>query len=156
MRYQPAGERGVALFTRGLDFGGLGHEGVAERHRDLLSIVQIESRAALEDVEAIAGVEGIDVLFVGPTDLSHALGIPGRLDDPAFGAALSRVGHAARTAGKAAGALVASPEDVGRYQAEGFTVLGISSEASILSRALHSTLDSARRAGPAAPHPEGT
>jgi 4-hydroxy-2-oxoheptanedioate aldolase len=156
MRYQPGGERGVALFTRGLEYGRLGHDGVASRHLDLLGVVQIESRGALDEVEAIAEVDGVDVLFMGPTDLSHALGIPGRLDDPAFGAALTRIGRAARQAGKAAGALVASPEDVGRYTVEGFTMLGISSEASILSRALHSTLDSARRAGPAAPHPEGS
>jgi 2-dehydro-3-deoxyglucarate aldolase/4-hydroxy-2-oxoheptanedioate aldolase len=156
MRFQPAGERGVALFTRGLGYGRLGHDGVADRHLDLLTIVQVESRSGLDEVEAIAEVDGIDVLFLGPTDLSHALGIPGRFDDPAFGAAMARIGRAARAAGKAAGALVTSPEDVGRYAAEGFTVLGISSEASILSRALHSTLDSARRASPAAPHAEGS
>jgi 2-dehydro-3-deoxyglucarate aldolase/4-hydroxy-2-oxoheptanedioate aldolase len=156
MRAQPRGERGVALFTRGMRYGDVGHDGVAYRHADLLSVVQIESRAALDEVEAIADVDGVDVLFVGPTDLSHALGIPGRLDDRAFGAALARIGRAARDAGKAAGALARVPEDVGRYAAEGFTVLGIASEAAILDRALRSTLDSARRASPAAPYPEGT
>ena len=89
MRTQPAGERGIALFTRGMDFGRVGHHGAAARHEDLLTIVQIESRAALDEVEAIAAVEGVDVLFVGPTDLSHALGIPGDIDHPAY---LKRVG----------------------------------------------------------------
>ena len=156
MRTQPGGERGIALFTRGMRFGAVGHDGVARRHADLLTIVQIESRAALDEVEAIAAVDGIDVLFVGPTDLSHALGIPGRLEDPAFAAALERVSRAARSAGKAAGAQLRSAEDVGRYTAEGYTLLGLSSEAATLDRALRSTLDSARRAGPAAPPTEGS
>jgi 2-dehydro-3-deoxyglucarate aldolase/4-hydroxy-2-oxoheptanedioate aldolase len=156
MRSQPAGERGIALFTRGMAYGEVGHDGVASRHHDLLTLVQIESRTALDEVEDIAAIEGVDVLFVGPTDLSHALGIPGRLDDAAFGAALARVGRAARAAGKAAGALLRVPEDVGRYAAEGFTVLGIASEAAILDRALRSTLDSARRARPATQDPEGS
>ena len=109
MRTQPAGERGIALFTRGMRYGAVGHDGVADRHADLLSVVQIESRTALDEVEAIAATEGVDVLFVGSTDLSHALGIPGRLDDPVFGAALARVGRAARAAGKAAGVLLEGP-----------------------------------------------
>jgi 2-dehydro-3-deoxyglucarate aldolase/4-hydroxy-2-oxoheptanedioate aldolase len=156
MRTQPGGERGVALFTRGMDYGAVGHDGVARRHEDLLCIVQIESAAALDEVDAIAGIEGVDVLFVGPTDLSHALGIPGRLDDPAFLAATTRVADAARRAGKAAGVLVRMPEDVGRYTAEGYTVLGIASEVAILDRALRSTLESARRAPPAARPSEGS
>jgi len=156
MRTQPGGERGIALFTRGMAYGDIGHDGVANRHADLLTIVQIESRAALDEVEDIAATEGIDVIFVGPTDLSHALGIPGRFDDPAFSTAVSRVGRAARAADKAAGVLLKAPEDVGRYAAEGYTVLGIASEVAILDRALRSTLDSARRASPAARHPEGS
>jgi 2-dehydro-3-deoxyglucarate aldolase/4-hydroxy-2-oxoheptanedioate aldolase len=156
MRTQPAGERGIAMFTRGMRFGGVGDDGVASRHEELLTIVQIESRPALEEVEAIADVEGVDVLFVGPTDLSHALGIPGRLDEPAFVAAVARVGRAAQSAGKAAGVLLRRPEDVGRYAAEGFTLMGIASEAAILDRALRTTLDTARSARPATRPTEGT
>jgi 2-dehydro-3-deoxyglucarate aldolase/4-hydroxy-2-oxoheptanedioate aldolase len=156
MRTQPQGERGIALFTRGMRYGAVGHDGVAERHAELLCIVQIETRSALDEVEAIAATDGVDVLFVGPTDLSHALGIPGRLDDPLYADAIARVGRAARAHGKAAGVLARDPADVGRYAAEGFTFLGISSEVAILDRALRSTWDSARRTRPAAQYPEGT
>lgn len=155
MRAQPHGERGVALFTRGMRYGAVGHEGVAQRHAELLCIVQIESRSALDEVEAIAATDGVDVLFIGPTDLSHALGVPGRLDDPLFTAAVARVGRAARAHGKAAGVLIKVPEDVGAYAAEGFTFLGIASEAAILDRALRTAWDSARRPRPAAIDPEG-
>ncbi|MFV2065022.1 MAG: HpcH/HpaI aldolase/citrate lyase family protein [Chloroflexota bacterium] len=144
MRTQPAGDRGIALFTRGMDYGTVGHAGVAARHEDLLCIVQIESRGALDEVDQIAATDGVDVLFVGPTDLTHALGIPGQLDQPAYQDAISRVGEAARRSGKAAGVLLWKPEDVRRYTALGFTFFGLSSEAMILDRAVRSALDVAR------------
>jgi 2-dehydro-3-deoxyglucarate aldolase/4-hydroxy-2-oxoheptanedioate aldolase len=154
MRSQPVGERGIALFTRGMDFGAVGHGGVAARHEGLLAVVQIESQASLDEVEAIAEVDGVDVLFVGPTDLTHALGIPGQIDHPSYREAIDRVGRAARSAGKAAGVLVWNPEDVGRYAEEGFSFFSISSEANVLHRALRTELDLARRAAARASTPE--
>lgn len=144
MRTQPAGERGIALFTRGMDFGGTGHAGVASRHEDLLTIVQIESKPALDAVEDMAAIDGVDVLFVGPTDLSHALGIPGRIDEPVFQDAIARVAAATTSQGKAAGVLLWKPEDVGRYAELGFTFFGLSSEAMILDRAIRTALDTCR------------
>jgi 2-keto-3-deoxy-L-rhamnonate aldolase RhmA len=129
---------------------------VAARHERLLAIVQIESQAAIDEVEAIAAVDGVDILFVGPTDLSHALGLPGRIDHPTYDAAVRRVAAAARAAGKAAGVLVWDPQDVGRYAAMGFSFFSLSSEASILDQALRSTLASARQAARAAPTAEVT
>ena len=61
--------------------------------------------------EEMAAIEGVDVLFVGPSDLSHALGIPGRVDDPRFDEALRAVAEAARGAGKAAGVMLWQPDD---------------------------------------------
>jgi 2-dehydro-3-deoxyglucarate aldolase/4-hydroxy-2-oxoheptanedioate aldolase len=156
MRTQPAGDRGIALFTRGMDYGLVGHTGVAARHESLLAIVQIESRSALDEVEGIAAVDGIDVLFVGPTDLSHALGIPGRIDHPTYVDAVRRVARAAIAAGKAPGVLVWDPEDVGRYAGMGFSFFSLSSEANTLDRALRSALGSARQAASAVPTPEVT
>ena len=146
MRTQPAGERGIALFTRGMDYGAPGHDGVASRHEELLSIIQIESGGALAHADEIAAVDGVDVLFVGPTDLSHALGIPGRLDAPAYEEAVDRVASAAKRAGKAAGVLLWDPEDVGRYAARGYTFFGISSEAMTLDRAVRAAQQRARQA----------
>ncbi|MFV2062807.1 MAG: HpcH/HpaI aldolase/citrate lyase family protein [Chloroflexota bacterium] len=144
MRTQPAGERGVALFTRGMHYGAGGHDAVATRHEDLVSIIQIESRAALDEVEQIAAVDGVDVLFVGPTDLTHSMEIPGQLAHPAYEAAISRVARASRAAGKTAGVLLGRPEDVGRYAVLGFTFFGLSSEAMMLDRAVRSALEAAR------------
>lgn len=148
MRTQPDGHRGVALFTRGMDYGRDGHDAVAGRHGQLLCIVQIESRAALEASEEIAAVDGIDVLFVGPTDLTHSLGIPGRINDAMYEAAIARVASAARAQGKAAGVLLWDSQDVARYAALGYTFLGLASEAMILDRAVRSALAAARSAVP--------
>jgi 2-keto-3-deoxy-L-rhamnonate aldolase RhmA len=144
MRTQPAGERGIALFTRGMEFGGYGHADVATRHDELLTIVQIESTAALAQAEAMARIDGVDVLFVGPTDLTHALGIPGRVDDPRYEEAVRSVAMAARAAGKAAGVMLWQADDARRYIGLGFTFLCLSSEGSYLDRALRSALGSVR------------
>lgn len=154
MRTQPEGERGVALFTRGMDYGSGGHGGVSTIHEDLLAIAQIESRRAVDEVADIAEVEGIDVLFVGPTDLSHALGIPGQIDHPDYHAAVVQVADAARAGGKAAGVLVWDPADVGAYAAMGYTFFALASEGNILDRAARDALDSARQAAIAATRAE--
>ena len=153
MRTQPGGERGIALFTRGMDFGSFGHGGVSMRHEDLLCIVQIESEEAVAAVDEMAMIDGVDVLFVGPTDLTHAMGIPGQLDAPAYGEAIARVANAARAAGKAAGVLLWKPEDVGRYAALGFTFFGLSSDAMVLDKAIRQSLDTARQGVQAATTP---
>jgi 2-keto-3-deoxy-L-rhamnonate aldolase RhmA len=87
----------------------------------------------------IAAIDGVDVLFVGPTDLSHSMGIPGRFDEPAFGAALETVVAATDAAGKAAGILLRSAADYERYRGMGFRFIGIGSD-------LNFVIDGARAA----------
>src|SRR5438552_118546 len=75
-----------------------------------LGIIQVEHPGAVEAAEDIAALDAADVLFVGPTDLSYAMGIPRQLDHPDFRAAIERVVAAADSAGKAAGIMVSTPE----------------------------------------------
>ena len=85
LRYPPVGQRGVALRTRGADMGALGHTDVARVVNErIVGIVQIENGGTVADADAIAALDEVDVLFVGPADLSHSLGIPGRFDEPRF------------------------------------------------------------------------
>ncbi len=101
LRYPPVGQRGIALRTRGADMGTIGHAEVAAVvNARIAGIVQIESRGALADAEAIAALPEVDVLFVGPADLSHALGIPGQFTPPDLprGAADRARGHRGRMA----------------------------------------------------------
>ena len=78
-------------------------------NRQILGIIQVESPSAVEHAAEIAAIDGVDVLFVGPTDLSHSLGVPGRFDDPRYLAALHTVTDATEAAGKAAGILLYDP-----------------------------------------------
>ena len=107
MRYPPDGTRGLALSTRGAGLGELGHADVRAINEQIVGIIQIESPSAVEHAAEIAAIDGVDVLFVGPADLSHSLGIPGQFDDPRFLAALERRRGARRKPhGKAAGILL--------------------------------------------------
>ena len=107
LRYPPVGQRGVALRTRGGGMGSLGHADVARVVNDrIVGIVQIEAAQMVRDADEIAALEPVDVLFVGPADLSHALGVPGRFDDPTYLDAIRAVVAACERHGKAAGILL--------------------------------------------------
>jgi 2-dehydro-3-deoxyglucarate aldolase/4-hydroxy-2-oxoheptanedioate aldolase len=99
----------------------------------VLGIIQIESVGGLRDADAIAAIDGVDVLFVGPADLSHSLGIPGQFGHDDYLAALDRVLSACRAHGKAAGILVYDTT-VARHQIElGFTFVGIGADAAFVA-----------------------
>jgi 4-hydroxy-2-oxoheptanedioate aldolase len=146
LRFPPSGKRGVALFTRGLGYAAGGHDSVDTRNEEIVGIVQIESRAGVEAAVDMAAIEGIDVLFVGPADLSHALGIRGQLDHPEFEAAIRVVADAARTHGKAAGIMLWKPEEVSRYAALGYTFFSLSTDGAMLNAAVKAALQAGRAA----------
>lgn len=146
LRYQPGGQRGVMVFSRGLDWGAGGHGSVMERHLALTGMAQIETPAAVDAADEMAAIEGIDVLFVGPADLSHAMGIPGDIADPAFDRAIRRVADAAHGAGKAAGVMLWKPDDAPRFLDAGYTVFSLSNEGSIFNTAMRGFVDGTRRA----------
>jgi 2-dehydro-3-deoxyglucarate aldolase/4-hydroxy-2-oxoheptanedioate aldolase len=131
LRYPPDGNRGVATYNRACGFGQ-NPDALESANRSVVGIVQIESASALAQVEVISQIPGVDVLFVGPVDLSHALGVPGRLDAPEFRAALDRVASASRSAGISAGILAPDRERAVEYLEQGFTFLAIASDSALL------------------------
>ena len=149
-RYPPAGSRGVALMNRGAAFGA--RAGMFADTDDLvLVVVQIESVDALESLDEIAAVEGVDVLFVGPSDLSQVLGCFGRFDEPAYAHSIDAVAKACRAAGKAAGVLAGSVADAERYLGLGYRFVGVSGDGGFLAKgaaAAAAELGSLREAGP--------
>jgi 2-keto-3-deoxy-L-rhamnonate aldolase RhmA len=134
LRYPPAGDRGVATYNRACGFGTR-PEAIADADAHITGIVQIESPAAVSEAAAIAQVDGVDVLFVGPGDLSHAMGRFGALDDPEVRAAFRTVVESAEAAGKAAGILVPGPERVAAARADGFRFIGVGSDSTLLCQA---------------------
>ena len=141
--YAPYGDRGVATYTRACRFGR--DLAALDRSSDeILGVVQIESKAALDEVDRIAGLPGADVLFVGPRDLSHDLGVPGEVTSPRFIAALDKVLNAARSNNKACGLLVGDGVAAAARLAEGWTFVAIGSDSTLLAAALAGHLNSAR------------
>jgi 2-keto-3-deoxy-L-rhamnonate aldolase RhmA len=132
-RYPPAGTRGVALMNRGAAFGR--RTGAMEDVADLLLVViQVESPEALQSAKAIGAVDGVDVLFVGPSDLSQSLGCFGHFDDAAYTQGVRAVADACRMSGKAAGVLAASAADAERYLEEGYRFVGVSGDGGFLAK----------------------
>jgi 2-keto-3-deoxy-L-rhamnonate aldolase RhmA len=141
LRYPPAGDRGVATYNRVYDFG-LNPGGLDTANESVVGIVQVESRRALAAVAEIAAIPGVDVLFVGPRDLSTDLGCPGRFEHPEFTQALDQVLAAAKDAGVAAGILAGDAGQAAAYAGLGFRFVGVGSDGSLLARAAH---DAVRR-----------
>ncbi|HEY0534161.1 MAG TPA: aldolase/citrate lyase family protein [Actinoplanes sp.] len=134
LRYPPEGDRGVATYNRVYDFG-LRPEGLVTANDGIVGVVQVESRRAVDVAAGIAAVPGVDVLFVGPRDLSTDLGCPGRFDHRDFVAALDQVLVAAKDAGIAAGILAGDAGQAAAYRDLGFRFVGVGSDASLLARA---------------------
>jgi 2-dehydro-3-deoxyglucarate aldolase/4-hydroxy-2-oxoheptanedioate aldolase len=150
LRYPPVGSRGIALRTRGADMGALGHGDVARVVNErLVGIVQIEAAATVADADEIAAMEEVDVLFVGPADLSHNLRVPGRFDEPVYQDALRTVVEACRRHGKSAGILVYDAAAFGPHHDLGFRFIGLGSEGSFVSTGAQAMLTAARRAASA-------
>ncbi len=147
MRYPPEGTRGVALITRGAGFGERTHAEVAAQvNPAVLGVFQVETPAVVDVAADIAAIEGVDVLFVGPADLSHAMGIPGRFDDPSFVAALDRVVAACRAHGKSAGILLRDGAATAAAIRQGFTFIGVGSDVSYVIAGARAQLADARSA----------
>lgn len=136
LRYPPKGDRGVATYNRACGFG-MRLDNLDTANDSILCVVQIESARALENVEAIAMVDGVDVLFVGPRDLTSALGVAGRFDAPEYREALARVVAAARSAGVAAGILVADSEHAAAFLREGFRFVAVGSDSTFVAAGAH-------------------
>ena len=146
LRYPPIGQRGVALRTRGADMGRLPHADVARVVNErIVGVVQIEAPGTVADAEEIAALDEVDVLFVGPADLSHGLGVPGRFDDEGYLAALHSVVAACRRHGKAAGILIYDAAVLPHHLELGFTFIGLGSEGSYVSAGAAAMLKAAGR-----------
>jgi 2-dehydro-3-deoxyglucarate aldolase/4-hydroxy-2-oxoheptanedioate aldolase len=104
-KYAPLGERGVSLFRPHTGYEKLPDPAayMNQANNETLLIAQIESRQAVANAEAILAVAGIDAAFIGPSDLSHSLGIMGQLKHPEFIQAVDTVVAAAKKHGKYSG-----------------------------------------------------
>jgi len=132
-RYPPEGRRGAAFGFAHDDYeGGDVVEKMRMIHARTMVIAMIETAKGLENVEAIAAVPGVDVLWLGHFDLTNFLGIPAQFDHPKYRDAVQRIVSAARKHGKAAG-YMAADEALGReYLAHGFRMIATGTDQGML------------------------
>ncbi len=144
VRYPPWGARGVSRFNRAAGFGQDFDDYYQHAHERLVTMVQVETPESISNLDAIAAVDGVDVLFVGPLDLTTNLGIQGAFDHPDFVRARQQVVAAARKAGKAAGILATAPDQLPVLKAEGYTALAYGSDGGAVTGGLRSSLAAMR------------
>jgi len=133
LRYPPHGSRGIARMVRASGYGKNLAEYSANANDIIVGIAQIESPEAIEHVNDIAAIDGIDVLFIGPADLSISLGIFGKFDHPLFLDAVKKTIAAAQKAGKASGILLANPDDYITYYNLGMRVIACGADATFVA-----------------------
>lgn len=145
-RYPPEGVRGMAGTNRATRFGT-----VPNYHRNANQnigvVVQIETPQAIERLDDIAAVAGVDALFVGPADLSAALGHIGQLTHPAVLELMARAVQRCKARGMPVGTLGSSPEAVAQYRAIGFDFVAISSDIGFAMRGAQAAIASLRTPG---------
>ncbi len=109
MRYAPHGTRGMGGSVRASHFGRDANY-VRDAQQELCLLVQVETQEALTQIEAIAAVDGVDGIFIGPSDLSASMGFPGQPNHPEVRAAIDDAIRRIRAAGKAPGILSVNEE----------------------------------------------
>jgi 4-hydroxy-2-oxoheptanedioate aldolase len=138
-RYPPTGLRGVAGTTRATRFGRI--KDYAKRaHEEICVLVQVETQEALDNIEAIAALDGVDGIFIGPADLHASLGHTGEIANakvvPQIEEAIRRI----RKAGKAPGILTTSEELAKRQLGCGALFVAVGADVGILARGAEALL----------------
>jgi 4-hydroxy-2-oxoheptanedioate aldolase len=141
-RFHPQGRRGLNGFVRAAGYSLVAMEEYLRR--PVRVVIQIETAGALADVEAIAGLPGVDELFIGPYDLSQALGRPGDVMHAEVLGAGQRVIHAAHAAGIAVSAFANSLDAADRWREMGVDRLLYSADGYLLAQALRRVRDELR------------
>ena len=132
-RYPPLGVRGVSVAPRANDYGRVKNYHQSA-HLETCLIVQLESRVALKELEAIAAVEGVDGVFIGPSDLAADFGFLGNPMNAEVQTAITDACKRIRATGKSAGTLATDVEDVDRLFELGFNFTAAGSDVGLLAR----------------------
>ena len=132
-RYPPKGVRGVAGTTRATRFGRI--KDYAKRaHEEICVLVQVETKPALDQLEAICAVDGVDGVFIGPADLHASMGYPGETSNPAVLPLIEEAMRRIRKAGKAPGYLSPVEADAKRMLAAGCQFCAVGADIGLLAR----------------------
>lgn len=142
-RYPPLGRRGVGP-GRAAGYGYRIPDYLASANRSVLVTIQVENAEGLANIEAIAAVEGIDAIFIGPGDLGVSLSALPDAERPSLDEAIARIAAACRSAGRVSGMFRPGPAALETYLALGLRFFILGSDAMALSAAVARTMEDAR------------
>jgi 2-keto-3-deoxy-L-rhamnonate aldolase RhmA len=139
-RYPPRGKRGSGAGLTSFTWPGEGdyYESADE---NVLVVAVVEDAIALASIDEIASTEGVDVIFIGVSDLSFSLGLRGQQDHPSFHAAIERIVAACRKASKPVGRPAGTADAVERFQEQGFQFFQGPTEIGLLNNGTRNLLD---------------
>ncbi len=130
-KFYPFGMRGVCRFVRAADYSAMDRYEYFESTKDILIILQLEGIDAIKNIDEILDVKGVDILFIGPYDLSQSLGLPGQVNNPKVVEAMRKIVDKAKNAGKVIGCFVDTPEDLVMWKDLGIQYLSYSVDVGI-------------------------
>jgi len=133
VRYPPAGVRGVSVASRASNYGRIPNY-LKNANTEICLLVQVETRSSLDQLEAIAKVEGVDGVFIGPSDLAASLGHIGNPQHAEVQAALEDAVRRLKAVGKPAGILTPNEEEARRYIGWGYTFVAVGADLGLLAR----------------------
>jgi 4-hydroxy-2-oxoheptanedioate aldolase len=133
IRYPPAGVRGVAGTTRATRFGRVA-DYARRAHEEICLLVQVETQRALDSIEAICAIDGVDGVFIGPADLHASLGYPGEIANPKVKPLIDDAIRRIRKSGKAPGILTPNEADARHWLECGALFVAVGADVGILAR----------------------
>jgi 2-keto-3-deoxy-L-rhamnonate aldolase RhmA len=139
--YPPRGQRSVGI-ARAQGYGATFESCL--REKNFAIVVQIETTAGVENAEAIVAHDAVDAVVLGPYDLSGSCGIPGQVDAPPVTDGIARVLSLCKKAGKPCGIFAATAEKAHAYAAQGFDMIAVGIDTTILLNAYNSILTASR------------
>jgi 4-hydroxy-2-oxoheptanedioate aldolase len=132
-RYPPTGVRGVAGTTRATRFGRV-KDYARRAHEEICLLVQVETQAALDNIEQICAVDGVDGVFIGPADLHASMGFPGEIANPKVKPLIDEAIRRIRKSGKAPGILTPNEADARHWLQCGALFVAVGADVGILAR----------------------
>ena len=144
VKIPPVGIRGIAR-TRSLNYGLDVKDYLAKANEELMTIVQVEHIRAVENLEEMLSVEGFDVIFIGPGDLSISMGYPGQMDHPKVQDTINYIVETTKKAGIPLGTISGSIEDTNKRFEQGFQFICLNGDLHFMRVAAMDAIERVKR-----------
>ncbi len=140
-KFYPQGERGVCRFVRAAQYSAMNRFDYFKDANEALIILQLEGEEAVRNLDAILEVVGIDILFIGPYDLSQSLGVPGEITNPLVIEKMQYIVSKAKAKGMVVGTFLDKPEMIQQWKETGIQYLSYSVDVGIFLEACRAIVE---------------